>query len=88
MFFDGSYNGNLHSKLEGNYCVLFFFAMTPKCDVKAGPTGWHQELKYFVDCVAKGVAPDKYQTIDSVVETMKMVFAEAKSVKSGRKERI
>jgi predicted dehydrogenase len=63
-------------------------AMTPKCDVKAGPTGWHQELKYFVDCVAKGVAPDKYQTIDSVVETMKMVFAEAKSVKSGRKERI
>ena len=56
--------------------------ITPKVDVKAGPTGWHQELAYFVNCVAKGVQPDKYQTIDSVEDTMKMVFAEEKSVRT------
>ena len=50
--------------------------ITPKCDVKAGPTGWHQELAYFIACVAKGVEPTKYQTLDSVVATMEMVFAE------------
>ncbi len=57
--------------------------ITPKLDVKAGPTGWHQELAYFVNCVAKGVTPDKYQTLASVENTMKLVFAEEKSVKSG-----
>jgi len=58
--------------------------IVPKLDVKAGPTGWHQELAYFVDCVAKGVKPVKYQTILSVEDTMKLVFAEEKSVKTGR----
>ena len=58
--------------------------IAPKCDVKAGPTGWHQELAYFVSCVQKGVKPVKYQTIDSVATSMKMVFAEEKSVKTRR----
>ena len=56
--------------------------LTPKLDVKAGPTGWHQELAYFVDCVAKGVKPEKYQTLASVADTMKLIFAEEKSVKT------
>ena len=63
-------------------------AVTPKLDVKAGPTGWHQELAYFVKCVVKGERPDKYQTIDSVENTMKLVFAEEKSVKTGKPVRI
>ena len=54
--------------------------LAPKLDVKNGPTGWHQELSYFVDCVRKGVEPTKYQTLDSVATTMKMVFAEEKSI--------
>ena len=57
-------------------------AIAPKVDVKAGPTGWHQELSYFVNCVAKGVKPEKYQTLASVEDTMRLVFAEARSVKS------
>jgi len=63
-------------------------AIAPKVDVKAGPTGWHQELAYFVDCVCKGVKPTKYQTIDSVAETMSMVFAEEKSIKTRKAVRI
>jgi len=62
--------------------------LTPKVDAKAGPTGWHMELAYFVDCVRKGIRPDRYQTIDSVAKTMKLVFAEEKSVKTGRKVRV
>ena len=58
--------------------------LTPKCDVKAGPTGWHQELAYFVNCVQKGVKPTKYQTLDAVATSMKMVFAEEKSVTARR----
>ena len=60
-------------------------AIAPKLDVKAGPTGWHQELAYFVNCVAKGVKPDKYQTLASVEDTMKLVFAEEKSVTCGKR---
>ena len=60
-------------------------AIAPKLDVKAGPTGWHQELAYFVNCVAKGVKPDKYQTLASVEDTMTLVFAEEKSVTCGKR---
>ena len=59
-------------------------AITPKPDVKAGPTGWHQELKHFIDSVARGSMPEKYQTLESVKDTMDMVFAAAKSVSLGR----
>ena len=62
--------------------------VTPKLDVKNGPTGWHQELAYFVDCVRKGVKPTKYQTIDSVADTMKIIFAEEKSAKSRKTMKI
>ena len=62
--------------------------VTPKLDVKNGPTGWHQELAYFVDCVRKGVKPVKYQTVDSIADTMRIVFAEEKSVKTRRTVRV
>ena len=62
--------------------------LTPKLDVKAGPTGWHQELAYFVGCIRKGVKPTKYQTVDSIADTMKIVFAEAKSVESRKPVRL
>ena len=58
--------------------------VTPKLDVKNAPTGWHQELAYFVDCVRKGVKPTKYQTVDSIADTMKIIFAEEKSAKEGK----
>ena len=62
--------------------------LAPKVDTKAGPTGWHQELAYFVSCVAKGVKPEKYQTLDSVERTMKLIFAEERSVASGKAVRL
>jgi len=62
--------------------------VTPKLDLRNGPTGWHQELAYFVDCVRKGARPEKYQTLASVADTMKIVFAEEKSVKSRRAVRV
>ena len=62
--------------------------VTPKLDVKNGPTGWHQELAYFVDCVRKGVKPEKYQTVDSVADTMKIIFAEEKSAKTRKAVKI
>ena len=61
---------------------------TPKLDVKNGPTGWHQELAYFVSCVQRGVKPTKYQTVDSIADTMRIVFAEEKSVKTRRTVRV
>ena len=62
--------------------------ISPKVDAKAGPTGWHQELAYFVSCVAKGVKPDRYQTVDSVADTMRLIFAEERSVKTGKPVRL
>ncbi len=63
-------------------------ALAPKLKVKSGPTGWHQELAYFVDCVVKGVRPDKYQTLDSVADTMRLIFAEERSVATQRPVRL
>ena len=78
-------------KLDSTGYNIFFKngrKLTPKLDVKAGPTGWHHELKYFVDCVAKGAKPEKYQTLDSVVDSMRMVFAEERSVKTRKPVRL
>lgn len=63
-------------------------AITPKLDAKAGATGWHQELSYFVKCVAGGVKPEKYQTLESVEATMRLIFAEEKSVRTGKAVRL
>lgn len=63
-------------------------AIAPKLDLKAGPTGWHQELAYFVGCVCRGVKPEKYQTLDSVADTMRLIFAEEKSVRTGKAVRV
>ncbi|MBQ4480921.1 MAG: Gfo/Idh/MocA family oxidoreductase [Victivallales bacterium] len=46
-------------------------------------TGWHRELKYFVECVQKGVKPDHYQTIDSVYQSFLITQAEQQSIDNG-----
>ena len=48
-------------------------------------TGWHKELKYFIDCVEKGVTPDKYQTFESVLDGFQVVMAEQRSIDEGGK---
>ncbi len=55
---------------------------TPKINAGKLPTGWHQEIAYFVDCVKKGVKPNRWQTFDSVLDGFKIVMAEEQSVKS------
>ena len=51
-------------------------------------TGWHVELAYFIDCVKKGILPDKYQTFDSVLDGFKINVAEQQSVDTGRRVEI
>ncbi len=46
-------------------------------------TGWHRELKYFVECVQKGVKPDHYQTIESVCQSFLVTQAEQQSIDNG-----
>ena len=46
-------------------------------------TGWQKELEYFVDCVRKGVKPDRYQSLESVLDAFKVVLAEQQSVDEG-----
>jgi predicted dehydrogenase len=48
------------------------------------PTGWHQELAYFVDCIEQNIPPDKYQTLDEIVDSFKIVMAEQESVDRGK----
>jgi len=48
-------------------------------------TGWHKELQYFVDCVQNGVKPEKYQTLESVLDSFKVVMAEQQSAEAGGK---
>ncbi len=53
---------------------------TPKIDDQGLPTGWHQAIKYFIDCVKNGVKPDKYQDFDSVYDSFKIIMAEQESI--------
>ena len=58
---------------------------TPVIEVGNLPTGWHQELAYFVECVEKNVNPDRYQNFQSVLDAFKVVMAEEKSCKTNQK---
>ncbi len=53
---------------------------TPQVSDPALPTGWHQELAYFVQSVKKGIKPDKYQNLEEVVDSFRMVMAEQESI--------
>jgi predicted dehydrogenase len=53
----------------------------------AATDGWFEEIKYLVDCIAKGELPE-LNTIASTEITMKIVQAEARSVESGQTERV
>lgn len=57
---------------------------SPQVGDSALPTGWHQELSYFVDCVEKNVTPEKYQNLDEIVDSFKIVMSEQESVDTGR----
>lgn len=57
---------------------------SPQVGDSALPTGWHQELAYFVDCVEKNIRPEKYQNLDEIVDSFKIVTAEQESVDTGR----
>ncbi len=52
------------------------------------PTGWHQELAYFVDCVKRGVAPTKYQNIDEIADSYRVLMAELDSIDHHQTEEI
>lgn len=51
----------------------------PKIDVGDLPTGWHQEIKYFVDCILSKTAPTKYQTLQDITDAYCMIMAEQES---------
>ena len=55
---------------------------TPDTGDATLPTGWHRELKYFTDCVRDNVTPDRYQTPESVFNSLAVVMAEIQSVDS------
>lgn len=56
--------------------------------IPVAPTdGWFEEIKYLVQCVTGGVPPDR-STIESAQVTMKIIQAEARSIGSGKVEKV
>lgn len=56
---------------------------TPELNVGDLPTGWHQELAYFTQCVREGVPPTRYQDLASVLDSYCMILAEERACDSG-----
>jgi predicted dehydrogenase/sugar phosphate isomerase/epimerase len=52
----------------------------PKPASADAPTGWHVELNYFLDCIQTNTFPDEYFTLDELVDSVKVVEAEEKSI--------
>jgi len=48
------------------------------------PTGWHVELDYFLECIKNKKKPDDYFTLDELVDSVKLVEAEEKSIELNR----
>lgn len=61
---------------------------TPQVADPALPTGWHRQLAYFVDCVKENIVPDRYQTLEQILDSYAVILAEAKSVESGMEEKV
>ncbi|MEI8244899.1 MAG: Gfo/Idh/MocA family oxidoreductase [Lentisphaerota bacterium] len=51
----------------------------PKPANPALPTGWHEELDYFLGCVQKKQRPDKFITLEEMLDSMKIITAEQQS---------
>jgi predicted dehydrogenase len=61
---------------------------TPDLSAYKQPTGWHEELNYFVESIAYGKQPDKYISLDELVDGICIVEAERKSVESKKSVKI
>ncbi len=48
------------------------------------PTGWHQELAYWINCLKTGETADRWQTPESVIAGWKLIMAEEQSIDSGK----
>jgi len=57
---------------------------SPDVSDSALPTGWHQELAYFVDCVQNNHKPEKYQNLQEVEDSFKLIMAEQQSIDEKR----
>jgi hypothetical protein len=53
----------------------------------AATDGWCEEIRYMVQCVAQGTKP-KLNSITSTELSMRIVRAEARSIKSGKVEKV
>jgi predicted dehydrogenase len=49
---------------------------TPKPANPDLPTGWHEELNYFLSCVQSNKRPDKFITLDEMLDSIKIITAE------------
>lgn len=72
--------------MVGDYKIYWENGTTesPEVSDAALPTGWHQELRYFVDCILDGSKPEKYQHLDELIDSFKMYEAEVASIESGK----
>jgi len=52
----------------------------PKVASANAPTGWHVELEYFLECIQHNIKPDAFYTLDELVDSIKLIEAEEKSI--------
>ena len=52
------------------------------------PTGWHRELKYFTDCVRENTPPVRWQTPDSVFDSLMVVMTELDAAEKGERTEV
>jgi len=48
------------------------------------PTGWHVEIDYLLKCIQQNIRPDKYLTIDEMVESLAIIEAEERSIEENK----
>ena len=44
------------------------------------PTGWHVEIDYLLNCIAQNTPPDKFFTIEDLIDSLAIIEAERESI--------
>lgn len=56
----------------------------PELDTASLPTGWHREINHLLDCLIQGKSQRECMELDGIVDSIRLVEAEIRSVESGK----
>jgi predicted dehydrogenase len=52
------------------------------------PTGWHEEIDYFLNCISQDKPPDDFMTIANLIDSLAIIEAEETSIRDNTRTKV